>query len=257
MRHYVEGVLQAYLDDEVSAAERAGIATHIESCDSCAAELGELRNAATLFSSSVASLDSAVSLATAGSLRAQAKARRRWLWVTSGNALTRAALLILGLTAAAAAAVPGSPVRRLVDAAIRSLSGSVPRTATIQESPAVVAAPPAIPTGGAAIATRGTLHIALTNTAKGNTYRVRLIEGANAGIETSGDAGSARFRSGEGRIEMIGGGTGEVLILVPHSVIDGTVEVDGVTFFRKVGSALRFPGPAPDSTSGDYLFRTN
>src|SRR5687767_2624308 len=110
MSHFTEGVLQAYLDDEVAADARTQVTAHVSGCEDCAARLQDLRDLHTSFSDAIGALNpvtlSSVSLADLRKRADQETWRDRW--TASRRYLGRAAILILGVTVAA---VPGSPVR--------------------------------------------------------------------------------------------------------------------------------------------------
>src|SRR5262245_41012312 len=113
MSHFTEGVLQAYLDNEAAADARAQVDAHVAGCSACAARLQELRTANDTFAAAVGVIDTKV--LTSGALaevRARA-AQQGWRerFASSRRTLRRAAILVLGLTAAAVATVPGSPFR--------------------------------------------------------------------------------------------------------------------------------------------------
>ena len=57
MSHFTEGVLQAYLDDEVAADARAQVGAHVSGCADCAERLQELRGLNQTLSSALGQLD--------------------------------------------------------------------------------------------------------------------------------------------------------------------------------------------------------
>jgi hypothetical protein len=235
MAHIDEGTLQAYLDDEVGA--RAEIDAHLSACQSCAAELNRLRGAAQLFTSVVGTSDikapTLAAFAAVGSARGVAAANPRR--AVFHRPLARAAMFVVGFAALASAAIPGSPVRAWISSALRSV-GVMPDE--VADAPAVTIGTPnaATPTDAAALAIEpadGRVRIILTNVDAATQVRVRMTESDRALVQATGDAAKARFRTGAGRIELIGVGKGEVLIDLPNSVKDARVEADGRVLFEK------------------------
>jgi hypothetical protein len=239
MAHIDEGMLQAYLDEEVGA--RAEIDAHLRSCGECAARLEELRGASRLFAAAVHAGDvAAPAFAAFTAIRRaqepQAAPRRSVARVP----LTRAAVLLIGFAAVASATVPGSPVRDWLSDALRSI-GVLPDN----EQPAVPVVPDSQASAGAVeqgsgpaalsiLPSEGRLRIVLSDVSSAATVRVRMIEGERALVQASGDAARARFRTGPGRIELIGIGKGEIIIDVPDGALDVRVESDGKVLFEKV-----------------------
>ncbi len=104
MTHLDEGVVQAFLDDELPSAERSTVAEHLLACAECRAVRDDLGRAQALVSDTMALLDSGAPHGR----REPARAPSRF---PLGLSLARAAALVAVLAAAATAAVPGSPVR--------------------------------------------------------------------------------------------------------------------------------------------------
>ena len=83
---------------------------------------------------------------------------------------------------------------------------------------------------------------------------VRISDVAETGVDVP--VGS-RFESGTGRIHVeIDGLEGDLLVEVPSTATLADVLVDGRPIFRKSGSEVSYPGPAPVVTgSGSVRFR--
>src|SRR5688572_6077236 len=107
MSHFTEGVLQAYLDDEVVADARTQVTAHVSGCAECAARLQEMRDLNASFAEAMQLLEASVSAnatpdrATVAALRSRAE-RMAWRdrWTGSKRYLTRAAVLIFGVALA-------------------------------------------------------------------------------------------------------------------------------------------------------------
>src|SRR5262249_46705624 len=109
--HLEEGVLQAVLDGELDTAPRAGAERHVETCAECRALLAAVRQDELLLSRVLPSLDHTPARISVEQIIARAgrgQVRRQLVrWAAA------VALVVLG--AGALYAIPGSPLRRLVD----------------------------------------------------------------------------------------------------------------------------------------------
>jgi anti-sigma factor RsiW len=240
MTHIDEGVLQAYLDAEVTAGARAEIDKHLQGCSDCAAELGRMQGAALLFSNAVRHTD-----VQAPVLMAQArfagvrKLERKAITAPSfgpRRAFARAAMFIVGLAAVAGAAVPGSPVRAWIsDALTRAGLLDEPQSAAAPASPAEVPAVPRDATESTALAidpVDGRVRVILKNVKPEAEVSVRMIDGPRVVVEATGAAARARFRTGSGSLEMSGVEGGTIVVQIPRGILDGRVEQDGKVIFK-------------------------
>lgn len=269
MAHPSEGTLQAYLDHALSAEDRVGVAAHLEHCPACRAELELLARAAAVASAALALLDAPADLASARAAvtsRATAtEAERAREPVRIGpavpelrRAFLRAAVLILATAAVAAAAIPGSPLHRwLVRAWHEVVAPQGPETVPALPPPAVrvpaepEAAAPS-PTAGVSVLPVGDrVRIVFDRLAPETVVQVVLVDAREATVEASGQAASARFDTGPGRIEMIGGGAGEVQVKVPRAVGRASVESNGKLLLFKEDARIRVFSPA--DTVGSVL----
>jgi anti-sigma factor RsiW len=255
MSHFTEGVLQAYLDNEVAADARAQVAAHVGGCTACATRLQELRELNETFASALRVIDSPVIPAAAlAEIRARA-ARRSWRerFAGSSRTLTRAALLVLGLTLAAAAAVPGSPLRQWLVQAWQNLT----QTQEVPAPPVVTPAPrpePA-PTATRLEAAAGRIRITLRSPSPDTRIHVLLIEGTRALVESTGNAAARRTATGSGWLELTGTGAGELRISLPRGVPNATIEIDGKAYLIKEGDDLRYLGASADTAGAELIFR--
>lgn len=251
MTHVSEGVLQALLDDELEPEARAEVMDHLTVCQACAVELDTLRGAAELFSRAVQALDDPAADAV---LRRRLQGRARFAW--SLGSLARAAVLVLGFAAVASAALPGSPVRGWAVAAwgraaeLFGRGGSAAAQERVQEP--VTKAPPA---GVSILPAAGRVRIVLTGPAPESRIHVQLVDEPRAAVQATGGAATARFRIGAGRIEVVGGGAGDVHIEVPRGARDVQVEVDGKPYVVKQGTDLRVLAPVVDSAGPEVILR--
>jgi hypothetical protein len=265
MNHAAEGQLLAYLDREAAGEAAAEIEGHLAGCSECRAELERLGARCELVSSALHRLDLPAALTTEQAwwrVRAVAPRRpARGAGRFALRSLARAAAILLVLTGALAA-IPGSPVRQLID----RLLASDPAPAPAAEAPAVT--PPEAPTGAvpapraelpgvALVPTQGRVRILVWSAHPGATIRVNLTEGNRVSVEAGSDAEDVRFRTGNGRIEVMNLGAAEAVITIPRSLPVASLDVDGRQWLFKDGDQLRLNGPVVERGSDTVVFRVN
>jgi hypothetical protein len=152
--------------------------------------------------------------------------RRPKLW---GVELSRAAGVILVTATAAAAALPGSPVREWVGASTGNRE-----TAGVRLSVA-----------------NGPLRVSLRGVAAGGEVHVRWVTGAEAAVFAP--VGS-QFTSGEDRIEATVA-PGSVRVELPRNLVPISLEVNGRIYLHKVAGGLEIPGPAEERGTEEIVFR--
>ena len=284
MSHPDDGELRALLDGELPPEEGPRVLGHLEACAECRARRDELRRAEATAGAALDALRpsppdlDAARRAVLGRTGDQAggpsrqdrsierrsdehdtgpgrDSRRRSpssrSWSGQGS-LARAAAVVLLLVGGAAAGLPGSPVREWLgdlwssgapagpaataDAptAVEETEGPGSREAEIRVDPAA-----------------GAVRVALTDARPGTRVRILLVEDGSAGVVA--DA-AARFRSGPGRVEVVGAG-GEVRVEIPRSAREARVTANGRLLFRKEGATLTLPSADPDTAGAELLFR--
>lgn len=267
MIHLSEGELQAFLDGQLAADERARVADHLADCVACQAELRQLKAAAALFAHAIAHADVAPDLTGAHAVtvrRARPSPAIRLFGGQSARArevrrtLVRAAVLVLLVAGAASAAVPGSVVRRFfvnIWHQTTRLFGARPATpppAPIRLAPAKPL-PPVPPAGVSVLPEEGQVRILVHDAAPGLRVHVRVLDTDRASVEAQGAAASASFRTGPGRIEVSGARTGDLQIGIPRSAGKVSVMVDGKTVFSREGGEIHRLAPAL-SGGGETVF---
>jgi hypothetical protein len=169
------------------------------------------------------------------------------------RALPRAAVFLVGVAAAAAAAVPGSPVRGWVEE-LRAPEAPVARTLPPQR-----AAPPRpdpAPEAGVSVEPLdGAVRVALRGAADEVLVRAEVVEGPRAGVYAIGPAATARFRTAPGAIEVDGVQGGELRIELPRAARSASVTVNGREYVRKEADQLRLSVPSADRSPSAITFR--
>jgi hypothetical protein len=247
MSHYTEGVLQAYLDNEVPGDARAAVDAHVAGCAACAARLHELGELAQMFRSALSIADvTPIPAAALAELRVRAHTPA-WSRFSSTRALARAASIVVGLSAVAVAAVPGSPLNDWLRQVWQSVAA---KEAAPASAPAPVVSESAEPSANAMYfaPVDGKVRVALQSLANGATVEVHLIDSDRAMVEST----NARLRTSPGRAEIVGG-TGVVKIYIPRTARDATVEVDGKLFVTRVGDEFKLVSPKAEKLVGPEL----
>jgi Putative zinc-finger len=256
MTHLGEGTLQEMLDGELDPGARARAEQHLAACAECAEQVAELRGLGARASALLGLVEAHPPVLAAQAAFARHR-RGGGALAQARRALPRAAVLVLVLAGAAAAAVPGSPVREWV--------GRLAVEPRATEQPAVTppAPPVAVPEAPAAPAPKavsilpdgGRVRIVVSGSSPELRVRARLSSAPQAQVTATGAATTARFRTGPGRIEVVGAGPGEVVIDLPRSADAAVVEVNGRVFAAKDGSALRSLAPRVAGSAAEPVFR--
>lgn len=235
MNHLDDGRMQAFLDDELPAGERAAVAEHLLACGECRATRDELTRAGAVFSEAMATLDAAAPPRSA----AAGEGRHRRF---GSGSLVKVAGLILLLTAAASTAVPGSPLRDWIVQAVTEPAEDPP----VADMAPIEAAPMAPPLGVSLRPAAG-VTIVLAGL-EGVTIRLTETEGERVSVSAVGAEKDPAFSTASDRIEVRDGAGGDVIIELPRSLESARVLVDGEVYAVKVGGELQLRGP--DSVNG-------
>ncbi|HEU0302703.1 MAG TPA: hypothetical protein VFR37_24795 [Longimicrobium sp.] len=255
MTHLGEGTLQEMLDGELPPGARAGEEAHLASCPACAGQLAELRGLTERASALLGLVEAAPPVLAAQAAFARQRRSGGALY-QARRALPRAAVLVLAVAGAAAAAVvPGSPVREWVDALATPERAT--QVAPVQPAPAAPAPAPveAAPKAVSILASEGRVRVVVSASSPELRVRVRLVPGAKAEVTATGAATTARFRTGPGRIELMGAGPGEVVVTLPADADAAFVEVNGRVFAAKEGDRLRSLAPRVAGSAAEPVFR--
>lgn len=261
MTHAAEGLLQTYLDGEMESSAAAELDHHLTRCAECAAELERLRAAGARVTGALSLLDvplreGAVEQAL---WRAQQGARRPGGTRLLRGALSRAAILLVAAAGVVSAALPGSPVRQVIeqwlaggsDEASEAAGGAAP-------APVVTPAPAAAPVRRAemtVLPVDGRVRVLIWSAEAAALVQVNFVSGDRVSVQAGGEEGAVRFRSGPGRLEVYDLGAGAAIIELPRSLTQASIEVNGRQYLFKEGDQLRMPGPVAARTAGTIEFR--
>ena len=251
MNHMDEGLLQAYVDDELPGEERTTVERHLGDCLACRAELRELRSASDAFSAGLLLLERAQPEARKYAVMTPRSGRARGSWGLS--MLPRAAVLVLALGTAASAMVPGSPLYRWLRPAreVASVERAVP-AATTAEEPVTTAVAPAPEAGISIEPLDGAVEVVLS-AAPELRIRASIAESGRAGVFATGAAAAARFDAAPGRIVVTGADAGELRIEMPRAATT-TVTVNGRRYLRAEGGQINLSAPADARGETEVVF---
>jgi anti-sigma factor RsiW len=282
MNHPGDGLLQAYIDGEVTGDEKSSLVAHVSACADCGRELEELQAAAATFSSAMSlfggTSEAAIPAVDAARQRVRSAARSSHTGShepivisleehrASGRAarfaaggLARAAALVLLLAGGAAAMIPGSPVRRWLAMGWDLIAGSPTETSVpvAVTTPAPAPARPMVPGAEMSIApSNGSVRVQVWASAGAGRLKVRLVDSDRATFQADSSAHQVAFRSARGSIEILNLGTADAEIQLPRSLRSAVVEINGKQYLVKEAGQLRTTGPVVSRTDDEVVFRT-
>lgn len=255
MGHPDEGLIRAFKDGEI-AGRPGEMEGHLATCPQCARLAAEQEAVLATLGEALSLLDLAppVGRARARFLHAQTSGRTPWGLVRRN--IPRAASFAVLLTAGAAAALPGSPVRDWVVRGWEAISdgGSVTAVPQAPLPEALSAGPEG--TGhpelvGATIpVAAGDIRLHIEEMAPGAEIRVLLVDGDRAGV-FAGEG--TRFRTEEGVLEARGA-PGPITVEIPRGAPSVEMRVNGVTYLWMRGETLDLSGPVVERSPNEIRF---
>lgn len=240
MMHMDDGVLIAFVDNELAPPDRAETAEHVLGCPACRERLDELKAASATLTGALTALHTSPDLDTAWSRVEERLGGPGRAW--TARSLVRAAGLILVVAAGASAAVPGSPVRAWIRTAVTAAPPTAAPAGTLDTTSGVSIAP-----------VDGRIEIVVVEPGAGTRLRVRAVDAEQATVEVPDPATPPEFRTSPGRIE-VQGVSGLVQIDVPRSAQDVRVLVNDQAYVTGSGAMLRAAVTA-ETRDGELMFR--
>jgi len=260
MNHTDSGALIAWLDGELPVAVRDEMGAHLAECDSCRNELADVRDLAREFGDAMGLLNGRIPLLSARLAVEQRADRSRFnrseRLIASG--LAKAAAITLLVAGAAAAAIPGSPVRQWVTEVVARMVGS--RT----EAPAPVAVPTVVEpqvqeARGPAVTvpSGGTIRVSIHALPASASLTVKVVDREGVFLRALGADDPVRFvpRS-DASVEVFDVRTGLVIEL-PRSLTSASIDVDGRPYYVKDAGGERYIGPGATRTRDGVTFRSD
>lgn len=248
--HPTDGLIRAFLDDEIEPAGRQEILAHLDDCAVCRGMVQEVRSRNDRVTLALEGLDTIpptdfALAALKHRIREAAGPRFRI------QGLGRAAAVALLLLGGAASALPGSPVRHWISSGWNRITGrNAPEQSTTPPAESPLPSLASEEAGAGIGVPGGVVELRVEGLPEGEEITVLLVEGDQAGIY--GPA-TTRFRTEEGKIEAFVA-EGGIRVELPRAVNRATVVVNGIPYLRKSGDNLEILGPVKDSASAEIRF---
>jgi hypothetical protein len=245
--------LRAFTEGRLTARQQRRIAARLARCPRCRESVTWIRDVRRLAqeATAVAAPEGAwariVERVEAGETTGHHARHRR--------TAVRAAVLMLAFAGAASAAVPGSPVRSWLDSVIsapEAMDSPEPETGP---GPASYDDPDeAEPTVSLIVPlVDGAAEIVIDGAGARLRIRARTAEGEQMAVSARGQAASARFRSGPGRLTIFETTGGEIVLSLPHSARRVTLDVNGRRYLTQEGGQIHVLTPQADSLGADTV----
>ncbi|MEO5510649.1 MAG: zf-HC2 domain-containing protein [Longimicrobiales bacterium] len=276
MNHAGDGLLQAYIDGEVTGEAEAELVAHVSACATCGEDLKDLRGAAATFHDAMSQFDGMSAIESAreiGAAREQvlrthktaatpissARSATRFSRLAAGS-LARAAAVLLLVAVGAAAVIPGSPLRRLIGRGVERISAVLAPTA---DNPTEAAAPVApvervlVPGAEMSITpVNGAVRVYVNTTPGAGRLTVRLVDSPLATVQTDSSAHNVTLQNATGRMDILNLGVSDAEIRLPRALRSVLIEVNGRPFLVKENDQLRVLGPTAGRNGDEIVFRT-
>lgn len=249
MEHPDEGQIRAFLDGEAGDAH-PGLETHIRQCSQCSAIVQSQEEALMRLSEALAASDVAPPLVR--SRQALLRARRKKApWTMTRRNLPKAASIAILITAGAAAALPGSPLRDWIRGSPAGVQESGAPSPPSAEPAAALASGEDLGMVGASLPLKeGGMTIRILELAPGAEIRVQMVEGDQVGIYAGQ---GTRFRTEEHVMEATGA-PGNLRVEVPRGMDGYEVVVEGQVYLRRMEGEVEILGPVGTRTREEVRF---
>lgn len=218
MTHITEGVLQACLDDELPAEHRSRVERHLADCEECRARSNHLERVAAAFSRELQALDLQAPALNGPRPMPQRMGTRWWGSHLAGAPMTflRAALIVLLLGGVAWGALPGTALRGWVTQLWRAGPELQTDSEAFASGAGAETAGGQLISGVSILPVDGEARVVIRDQAEGMKLLIRTVAGAQVTVQWTGAGTDPRFRTATGRVEVVGGDSGEILIEAPR-----------------------------------------
>lgn len=230
MTHPAEHELLAFVDSELTGDHHAAVLDHVSGCRLCQSRVAERRNEAIRDSALFSALDHRAPRVSADALIARASRRRVWYQ----RPLLAAGVTLTLMAGVAAAAVPGSALRRYLTHVISGATiASAPRAASITGRSSA----PASPASGVGFLPASTVRIAFRDAQSEGVIRIALRDSAAVRVEhRAGRVGYVLTPTG---VDIENAGShASYLLLLPRAAKRIVVRVGDHTVFVKSGDHI-------------------
>lgn len=260
--HPEDARLLARLDGELAEAEAGRVDGHLEACAACRRRRDELRAASERLGRGLAELDVEPPEVDPLSIRRAARYRTAGRGGSGGgggaghggrlgrSTFWKAAVLVLGAGVAASAAVPGSPVEGWISDAVEAIAstfsdGPATTAASLRETQEADAGPQ-----GVSVPVDDRAVVRIHDAAPGLRVHLRSVEDSLLSVVARG----ARYRAGDGVVEVVGPDRPDLRIDLPASA--GTVRITAghELLVERVDGRLRVRAAAVDTADGTLSF---
>lgn len=248
MKHLDEGSILSVRDGQEVGED---VREHLAGCATCAANLAAAHARAESIGRTLSALDRPIE-PTAAKVGVRARLRpteeKRPSRSFGARHLGRAAALLL-LSAGAAAALPGSPLRSLWRPAASPEAVEEAPVAATADAPTTLAVGPA-DVGITVAVADGLVQVVVRGATPGTEVSVSWSDQSSARI--TAPPGS-RFTYAAGRVE-VDASRGAIHIELPRRAGEVSLEVDGRLYLEGSPDALAVPGPAVELTDDAIRF---
>lgn len=253
--HPEDGHLLAHHDGELPPEDDRRVTGHLDGCGACSRRLAELRAASERLAGALARVDVAPPDTDPGDVQARAGQRSGDAADTGGgdaagrrgrlfrwSAALKAAAVLLGVATAAAAVVPGSPLRRWVVRSVEPLvsgpEAPAPAATSVLPDPETVSVP-----------VERRAEVRVRGAGPELVIWLRMTDAPR--LSVTGRA--ARYEIGASAVEVLEPTGPELVVELPRTVTTARVSADGRVLFEKIDGRVRIPGPADTTDAGIAL----
>ncbi|MBI3568840.1 MAG: hypothetical protein HY084_11645 [Gemmatimonadetes bacterium] len=227
------------MDEELSTSVREDVARHLSDCAGCAGRLEELRGSSVSITRALATLDHDAPHVPVDAVRSISRARGR-----RRRSLAAAAVLLV-VASSAAAALPGSPLRRIVQRWLGE-PARAPASSTIKPDQAgSTKAERPRTASGIAFAAGESVTVDFAASPVTGELRIRFADGADV-IATGSSARTRYALTGRG-VTVTPGDSGSFDLEIPRRTDPVRVRIAGHVVFAKVNGRVTTEGTRDSS----------